>query len=188
MRTPTLTGILFFLGGPEIAAATANCLPGAANAIRSPSGEFALTLGEYDEVQQVHTLLLLRHARSPEVIYRFERSICVRWAPTGDAIAITDKFASNASVVRIVETSDPSSSYQLQPLLPKICREFIEHSSHGYVDVLNWAPSGLEARIWGDRLNMDKGFDRRVICQLNGADKRCDVIQGTRHGNPARGA
>ena len=154
----------------------AQCLPGSQSELRSPSGNAALRLGQYDEVREEHQLELVLEGAAPMKLYTFGRSVCIAWAPNGSAFGITDNLGSNIGQTYVVYLEHPKEFVNMTPLLPRCAQAFLRDNSHGYVQVKEWVETGLHLRVLGDFLEPPEMFEMEVNCTGNPKITSCQPL------------
>jgi hypothetical protein len=96
----------------------------------------------------------------------FERNCTVAWAPSGNAFAVSDAFASNESRVTIFSLTSNQTLVPVTVHLPPRIEQLLAEADHSYVDVSAWTSAGLRLVAWGYGGRLVKEFRRKVVCTL----------------------
>jgi hypothetical protein len=137
--------------------------------IKSPNGRYILEnidCNSCDRVGDWHTIFLIdtkEHNR--KILYRYGRWVNVLWAPSSDAIAINDFYASDASRSRLFTLNPKLEETNLgekligEASVPASEREFTDDGYPVFIFVERWLSfQALQLKVAGYADVDDKGF------------------------------
>jgi len=148
--------------------------PGSAEA-NAPGGRFAVAAADGAGGGQ-HQLILkdLRSGQSRSLM-GFGRSAAVLWAPGGDAVAVTDRRASDSSALVVFFPERPGDPLDLGAELSRRLGPLPEReqNDHVYLEAVRWIdPKTLRFRMRGYGKRDPQGFDELFDYVVDGPIRR----------------